>query len=472
MVRQALLTTRRFGGAVGAIVALVGQPGWADELTADGSADRAVRASYDAVAARSMQVAAQAGVDQASYAFLPRVSVSATSTRLSDFTPSPLFPFAIVATDAPAGTLSPPSVSTGSVSIAPILDMYALDATLTVPITDYVLRLPRGLEAAKRGRHAADWQTVLVEARARLAGKIAFYEWLRANASVDTAAQSVTEQRAHLAEVTSQIKQGDASRADALRVDSAVASAEAILAEANAQRATAEVRLRTLLHLPGSASLTTRDAVNLPLDSVVRTQSELLDVAYRTRAELRGLEAAAATARAQASVARATYVPTVGAFATAMYANPSPRYFPPVSAWHGTWAVGLAVTWSPTDIPGARARASEADARGDALAAQRGALRDAIAVEVVQYLESARAADAKVVATNKQLESASEAYRVTRSLFANSRATTSNVLDAETDLARARLAWVNARIDARIARARLEHAIGRDQSKAVRASRH
>src|SRR6185312_2080712 len=159
MVQQAVRSPYRLVGAVGALVVLLGQRGWADELTADGAADRAVQASYEVVAARSTQDAAQADVDQASYAFLPRVSLSATYTRLSDFTPSPLFPFSLAATDAPAGTASPPSVSTGPVSIAPILDIYALDATLTVPITDYFLRLPRGLEAAKRGREAAEWQT-------------------------------------------------------------------------------------------------------------------------------------------------------------------------------------------------------------------------------------------------------------------------------------------------------------------------
>jgi len=163
-------------------------------------------------------------------------------------------------------------------------------------------------------------------------------------------------------------------------------------------------------------------------------------------------------------VARAAYIPTAGVFANATYANPNPRYFPPEAAWHATWAVGVSLTWTPTDIPGAQADATFAEARGDALAAQRNALRDLLAVEVVQHFESARAAGAKVAATDKQLESASEAYRVTRSLYANARATTSNVLDAEADLARARLAWVNARVDARVARARLEHAAGRDQT--------
>jgi len=161
-------------------------------------------------------------------------------------------------------------------------------------------------------------------------------------------------------------------------------------------------------------------------------------------------------------------LPTVGAFANATYANPNQRYFPPDAAWHATWAAGVAVTWTPTDVPGAQAMASEADARGDALAAQRNALRDALAVEVAQYFESVGAAEAKVVATDKQLESATEAYRITRSLYANTRATTTNVLDAETALARARLASVNARVDARVARARLEYADGRDQQAATR----
>jgi outer membrane protein len=471
MIQQARRGSRRFGVAAGVLVALVAQRSWAEDLTAESSADRAVATSYEAAAARSAKDAADAGVAQATAAFLPRIVISATYTRLSDFTSSPLFPFAIVATDAPAGTASPPTVSTGPVSIEPILDMYAVDATLTVPITDYFLRLPRGREAAERARDAAAWDTVLVDAGARLTGKLAFYEWLRADAAVAAVEQSVKEQAAHLVEVTSQLDQNNATRADVLRVESAVASAEATLAEATAQRATSETRLRTVLHAADSAALSTPDAVSAPVDAIDHSQAESLDEAYRTRAELRGLDAAAAAARAEASVARATYVPTVGAFASATYANPNQRYFPPEATWHGTWAVGVALTWSPTDIPGARARAAAAEARATSLVARRNALRDAIAVEVAQSYAAVRAADAKVVATDKQLESASEAYRVTRTLFANARATTSNVLDAETDLARARLAWINARIDARVARARLKHAAGRDQTTAVRASR-
>jgi outer membrane protein TolC len=51
---------------------------------------------------------------------------------------------------------------------------------------------------------------------------------------------------------------------------------------------------------------------------------------------------------------------------------------------------------------------------------------------------------------------------VRRDLFRNGKATLVEVNDAEGELTRSRLEVVNAHIDARIARVRLDHAVGRD----------
>ncbi|HEX4447589.1 MAG TPA: TolC family protein, partial [Polyangiaceae bacterium] len=64
--------------------------------------------------------------------------------------------------------------------------------------------------------------------------------------------------------------------------------------------------------------------------------------------------------------------------------------------------------------------------------------------------------------STRQLASAEEAYRVQRELFINGRGTSTTLTDAESDLTRARLTLLNARADARIARIRLDHALGRD----------
>ena len=49
-----------------------------------------------------------------------------------------------------------------------------------------------------------------------------------------------------------------------------------------------------------------------------------------------------------------------------------------------------------------------------------------------------------------------------RELFRNGRATSVELTDAETELVRASLDVVNARVELRVARARLLHATGRD----------
>jgi outer membrane protein TolC len=63
-------------------------------------------------------------------------------------------------------------------------------------------------------------------------------------------------------------------------------------------------------------------------------------------------------------------------------------------------------------------------------------------------------------ASGRGLAAAEESYRVRQALFAEGRATSVELTDAETDLVRARLAAVDARIDAGLARVRLQRATG------------
>jgi outer membrane protein TolC len=83
-------------------------------------------------------------------------------------------------------------------------------------------------------------------------------------------------------------------------------------------------------------------------------------------------------------------------------------------------------------------------------------------VEVTQDWQGVHEADFAIESSTRELASAEEAYRVARELFNNGRGTSTTLTDAETDLTRARLDLLNAKADARVARIRLEHALGRD----------
>jgi outer membrane protein TolC len=120
------------------------------------------------------------------------------------------------------------------------------------------------------------------------------------------------------------------------------------------------------------------------------------------------------------------------------------------------------MTWSPNDVIVSGYAGADAESRATAAEAQRGAMRDGIELEVMQAWQGIKEADVALESTRRELASAQEAYRVARELFNNGRATSTTLTDAETDLTRARLDALNATVDARVARVRLDHALGRD----------
>jgi outer membrane protein TolC len=90
---------------------------------------------------------------------------------------------------------------------------------------------------------------------------------------------------------------------------------------------------------------------------------------------------------------------------------------------------------------------------------------DGLRSEVTATYTAVREADVAVGTTSRGLQAAEESYRIRNELFKVGRATSVELTDAEADLTRARIEAVGARIDQRIARARLEHALGRDVGK-------
>ena len=97
-----------------------------------------------------------------------------------------------------------------------------------------------------------------------------------------------------------------------------------------------------------------------------------------------------------------------------------------------------------------------------ALEAQAQVTRENIEVEITQDWQALKAAEFALGSTSRELASATEAYRVARELFNNGRGTSTTLTDAEGELTRARIDALNAAVNARIARVRLEHGVGRD----------
>jgi outer membrane protein len=444
--------------------ALLGRAGG---LTADTVGKRAAATSFDVKARMDELEAAAAAVDEALIAYFPRLELTGRYTRLSDIPAGSLGTLLA----GPAVVTSFDQITAVPISLPVLLNQYTLQASLSVPLSDYILRIPQAHAAASHSERAASLSADATRLKTAADGKALYYTWVRAKLQQVVAEQALDQARAHLTDVKHAFDAGVASRADVLRLESQVAQSELLVERSRNQADLYEIEVRVAMH----------DASEAPYEIAERLDEEhatlaggdvalaaMWSEARERRLEVRALSETADSFQDQGSVARAGYWPRVSAFGDAVYQNPNARYFPQQDQFNGTWDAGVQLTIVPNDMARASTSGHQLDARVAETIAQREALFDGVRTEVTQARQSRREAEVSLDTTRRGLVSAEESYRVRRSLFQHGRATAVELTDAETDLTRARLDSINARIDLRIATVRLEHALGRDAGGASR----
>ncbi|HVY46995.1 MAG TPA: TolC family protein, partial [Minicystis sp.] len=348
-------------------------------------------------------------------------------------------------------------------SFALPVDNYAFTGSVSLPVSDYVFRLVQGYTAAshvvKARQLSADAEALQVAAD----GRVAFYNWVRAKGQTVVAKESVDAARAHVVDAKHAFDVGYISKADVLRLEAQVASAEQLEAQAEAFESVAAEQLRTVMAAPPGRPLALGvDVLGAPTPLPDEDLATLDEQALKQRLEIRALDETIASLKQVENVTAAGYLPRVDAFADGMYANPNPRVFPPASKWDFTWDLGVRASWTLNDTFSTLAATSEARAQTRAAIEQRAQIRDALRLEVANAASDARQAQASLAAAERGLAAAEESLRVRRELFKNGKATSVDLVDAETEATRARLARLDAHVGLLAAKARLDHATGRD----------
>ncbi|MDD9939899.1 MAG: TolC family protein, partial [Myxococcales bacterium] len=196
-------------------VPLVSQAGGG--LTADGAAARVVQVSPTTrVAAAEAQVA-ERRAGRAYSVFMPRVDLTASYTRLSQATPR-----------------VPPELRE---PFLPVLDQYALRATMRVPVSDYFLTLHEQYDRAQRLAGVAElqrlgqWQAMAYQARSD------YYELAGAIAGRNLARHRVDQLEKFVEEIRVLVEGGEVSRVQ-------LEQARSRLSLARSEASAAVVRLR------------------------------------------------------------------------------------------------------------------------------------------------------------------------------------------------------------------------------------
>jgi outer membrane protein TolC len=483
--RGAMSGTAAESEAVDALaLALARRPGG---VTPDEAARAASRTSYAVREKQSDLRAAAAKVDQALVGYFPRVSLTATYTRLSSVEntlsadgalvvarregpittgPCPSNPGITCALDSSGGPIAAQALSFDMPSIN---NQYSFVASLSVPVSDYLLRITQAHASASRSASAKRLEVEVQALQTEVDARIAYYNWVRAKGQVVVARQSVDQAKAHELDASRLFEASMVSKADVLRLEAQVASAQKFEAEAHAFASVAELQLRTMMHAPDDARLeigidvlgTTRAPITESFDHLERE-------ALANRPELRVFDETHAAQREALAVTRAGYLPRVDAFANGTLANPNQREFPAKERWSFTWEAGARLSWTLNDTFTTAGASAEGRARAQAILDKKGSFRDALRVEVGNAYAEVKKAEVTVDAARRGLASAEEAMRVQRELFRTGKANAVSLVDAEAELTRARLNRIDAHVGREVARTRLDHATGRDAARRAR----
>jgi outer membrane protein len=443
---------------------LVGQGG----LTAAEVARRAVASSREVSARRATAEASRAREDQATAGFWPKLSGSARYTRSSRLPPVVLSGGLVPARpeDRVPGPVAPntPLLLTPGFPFPTFENNGALVGSLSLPVSDYVFRLSRAVTAAERSTNAALKDEEASRRQVAADARISYYDWIRARAAVLVLEDRLRAVEEQVKDVRHMFEAGFSSKADVLRGESQRSALSLQLTRGRNAAALAEEALRVAMHDDSREPYQVgedllQSAVAVPgLDDPAASYKEALT----RRPELSVLTENERATRDLEALAKIARYPRVDLQGNVQYANPNQRVFPPHQAWDLTWDASVVLTWTPSDILSANANAREQGARATEISARKGQLLDGIRLELSQASSAVREADTAVAVTKETLASAEEGYRVRRELFRAGKSTMVEVIDAEAELTRARLDVVNAQVEARIARVRFDHAVGRD----------
>jgi outer membrane protein len=421
-------------------------------LTAEAAARRAAQIAPEVLQAHAAMGQAVVEAKIATAAFLPRVDLRASYTRLGEVEQEPIV------------------FGGQTISLFPqILNNYQLHGGITFPVSDYFLTIAPGYQASRKAAEIAAYQLQAQREAAAFTARQYYYAYARAVAAELVARSSVEQLTAHVVDLDALVKAGSSTRGDLMQAQAQLANARVQLASAQGAVRTQGDQLRTYLDLEAAAPLSLGEDV---LDSRAATDpppasaTQLEASALAARPELAALRALIETRRLTVKVQQGRRWPSLSLTGGYDYANPNSRSVPQEETFTGTWSAGIVASWSPNDAISGKAEVGRAElevrrARTDLVELER-----RIRNEATQAASDLHVAREQLTAAEQGVLAAREAWRVQRDLLGAGEATEQQALDAQAAVARAEQSLIDAHIAARVARARADYVVGRATPKA------
>ncbi|HEY2733356.1 MAG TPA: TolC family protein, partial [Polyangiales bacterium] len=368
----------------------------------------------------------------------PRLELAARYTRVSDFQlPSELRMFGFINQ----------------------LNQGLFQARLSWPVSSIFLTLLPRHKAAMLAAEAQRIQSRVERQTVALRTREAYYNYARARAARMVAVAALAQAEGHRRDSDALVNAGSIARVELMRADAQVAAAKVTVARADFSVQQARVAFNTLVHVDGVEDITVSEDLEADVPAPVEDENGLLKKALERRSEILAIRKLSESQQNSLKAVKGAYLPVIAIGGSAEEANPNQRIFGSFNEWRGTWAAQASLVWSPNDAFSANTQVDQAQADLAQTMADLGTLTDSLRVEVSQAYNGYASAHAQLDAARAGIAAAEESYRVRREQFRAGAAIAVDVLDAEAQLRQARLDLVNALIDTRIAKARVDRAV-------------
>jgi len=354
-----------------------------------------------------------------------------------------------------------PWVATFNIGIQPPPRLQARDlntntfaASVEQPLLG-LARLSQDQAALSSAADAAELDVRATEADVREQVETGLLRLFEARALAGNAVASQEQLTQELQVMRAKLNAGVATNADVLRVEVAFANARQEEIQARVEEHTARASVLAVL---GRGQDPTVDFAEPELveDAGGRTPElgVAIEQAVARRPELASARLATRSARQRASARTLSLLPEIDLEAAYIHIQ-GESLAPGDSAY-----VGLKASWNVFEWGAGHFDQRAAAERAVAAEAEQEGTRRRLEAEVSIRLAQVEAAANAVSVARTAIASAEEAYRVTQVLLQAGSATTTDLLDSQSALTRARLNLVRARYELAIARVQLERAVG------------
>ena len=420
-------------------------------LTLQDSINLALEKSVLIHSAREGVAGAEAQRREAFTGFLPTFSTSYNYTRLKE---DPTFTFPGIPPTIPATTFTMGTRDNYT---------WGLEARQTLFAGGGILS---GYEASRFGLDAArmDQQGVVLDTVQGV--KVAYYDVIKAERLLDVARQSLKQLKSHYDVAQSYFDVGMIPRNDLLHAGVQLSNGEKALLQAENGVELARSRLNTVLRRDINTPMKVEDI--FAYKAYAKSLSECLDAAQATRPEIKAHALRVEQAKKYVAQAKSEYFPNVSLVGNYSRFGDTPGVSGSDYQDRENWTVMAVANWTfwewgrtQNRVQASRSRANqEVDALSHA--------KDSIALEVKGAYLQLRESEKQIAVSVKTIEQAEENFRITEERYKGQIATSTDVLDAQTLLTKAKSDYTNALGDYHTGLARLERAMGLLEISAAR----